>query len=84
MMGDLQAHLPTPTACSAVFDQKWHDLHAPPCCSQRKKGLEGTRVADVEEVKQKTAEALKGIKTDEFKHWFGQWEKYLNGYSASD
>ena len=30
MMGDLQVPLPTPAECSAVFDQKWCDPHAPP------------------------------------------------------
>ena len=34
-----------------------------------KKVLKGNRLAEVEEVKQKMAEALKGIKIDEFKHW---------------
>ena len=29
----------------------------------------------VEEVRQKMAEALKGIKTDEFRNCFEQWEK---------
>ena len=29
---------------------------------------------DVEEVKQNTAEALKGIKIDEFKNCFEQWK----------
>ena len=37
---------------------------------QLKKVLKGKRFADVEEVKQKTAEALKGIKIDEFKNCF--------------
>ena len=40
-----------------------------------KKVLKGKRPADVEEVKQKKAEALKGIKTSEFKNCFEQWEK---------
>ena len=35
--------------------------------------------ADVEEVKQKTAEALKGIKIDKFKNSFEQWEKVSIG-----
>ena len=35
----------------------------------------GKCFADVEEVKQKTAEALKDIKMDEFKHCFEQWKK---------
>ena len=29
----------------------------------------------MEEVKQKTAEALKGIRNDEFKNYFEQWKK---------
>ena len=33
-----------------------------------KKVLKGKRVANVEEVKQKRAESLTGIKTDKFKH----------------
>ena len=36
--------------------------------------LKGKGFADVEEVKQKMAEALKGIKVDEFKT-FEQWKK---------
>ena len=40
-----------------------------------KKVLEGKCVADVEEVKQKTTEALKGIKINEFKNCFEQWKK---------
>lgn len=44
-----------------------------------KKVLKGKRFADdVEEVKQKTAEALKGIKIDKFKHCSEQWEKRLD------
>ena len=42
-----------------------------------KKVLKGKCFADVEEVKQKTAEALKGIKIDEFKNYFKQWKKQL-------
>ena len=42
-----------------------------------KKALEGKHFADVEEVKQKTAEALKGIQTDKFKSCFEQWKKVL-------
>ena len=41
-----------------------------------KKVLKGKRFADVEEVKQKRAAALKGIKIDEFKNCFEQWEKF--------
>ena len=42
------------------------------------KVLKGKRFANVEEVKQKTAEALKGIKIDEFKNCFEQWKQHLN------
>ena len=59
--------------CSAIFDQKQHD---PPCStlpihlvlapvtfvSPDEKVLKEKYFADVEEVKQKMAEALKGIK----------------------
>ena len=37
-----------------------------------KKVLKGKHLADVEEVKQKMVEALKGIKIDEFKNCFEQ------------
>ncbi len=43
--------------------------------SRIKKSLKGKRFANVEEVKQKTAEALKCIKIDEFKNCFEQWIK---------
>ena len=57
--------------CSAVLDQKWHDPCAPPslitwphpkwlCCCCLKKVLKGKCFVDVEEVKQKMADALKG------------------------
>ena len=88
MRGDLWAHLPRCAECLAIFDQKWHDPHAPPslftqsCLEQHfflfsrmKKVLKEKHIADVEEVKPKTAEALKGIKTNEFKTCFEQWEK---------
>ena len=42
-----------------------------------KKVLKGKRFTTVEEVKQKTAEALKGIKTDKFKNCSEQWKKVL-------
>ena len=42
-----------------------------------KKVLKGKHFADVEEVKQKMAEALEGIKIDRFKHCFEQQEKHL-------
>ena len=40
-----------------------------------KKVLKGKHFANMEEVKQKTAEALKGTKINKFKNWFEQWEK---------
>ena len=44
-----------------------------------KKVHEGKRFADVEEVKQNMAEALKGIKIGEFKNCFEQWESISIG-----
>ena len=44
-----------------------------------KQFLKGKRFADVEEVKQKMAKALKGIKIDEFKNFSEQWKKVLIG-----
>ena len=41
--------------------------------------LKGKNFADVEEGRQKTAEALKDIKIDEFKNCFEQWKKCLIG-----
>ena len=38
----------------------------------------------MEEVKQKTAEALTGIQIHEFKHCFGQWKKCLYKRIASN
>ena len=80
MTGDLQVHLPTPAECSAVFDQKQHDLPCPTfpihpisprgtfLFPQKKRVLKGEHFADMEAVKQKTAEALKGIKIDKLKN----------------
>ena len=51
-------------------------------CFPMKKILKGKRFASVEEVKQKTAEALKSIKIDKFKNHFEQWEKHLDEYIA--
>ena len=56
-----------------IFDQKWHDPHVLPflftgyylsncVLFPQMKVLKGKHFADVEEVKQKTAEALKGIR----------------------
>ena len=44
-----------------------------------KKVLKGKYFSGVEEVTQKTAEALKGIKSDEFKNCFEQWQNVLVG-----
>ena len=49
-----------------------------------KKVLKGKHFADVEEVKQKTAEALKGIKIDEFKNCFEQGTKGLDRCISSN
>ena len=43
------------------------------------KGLKGNHFADVEDMEQKTAEALKGIKINEFKNCFEQWKKVSIG-----
>ena len=43
--------------------------------SPMKKVLKGKHCASVEEVKQKLAEELKGIKINEFKNCFEQWKK---------
>ena len=47
--------------------------------SPDEKSLQGNHFADVEEVKQKTAETLKGIKLCEFKNCFEQWKKVSLG-----
>ena len=73
--------------CSA-FDQKWHDPRAPPSLFTQshpletfslfplmKKVLKKKSFADVEEVKQKMAEARTGIKNDKFQNCFEQWKK---------
>ena len=49
-----------------------------------KKILKGKHFVDVEEVKPKTAEALKGIKINEFKNCSEQWKKCLNRCIASN
>ena len=43
--------------------------------AQMKKSPQRETFCNVEEVKQKTAEALKGIKIDELKNCFEQWKK---------
>ena len=49
-----------------------------------KKVLKGKHFTNVEEVKQKTAKALKSIKIDEFKNGFEHWEKHLDRCIASN
>ena len=51
---------------------------------QRKKVLKGKYFADVENMKQKMAEALGGIKIDEFKNCSEQRKKHLNRCTASN
>ena len=46
---------------------------------QMKKVLKGKYFADVEEVKQKMTEALKGIKIKEFKNCLEQWKNISIG-----
>ena len=48
-----------------------------------KKVLKGKHFADVEEMKQKTAKALKVTKIDKFKNCSEQWKKHLNRCIAS-
>ena len=43
-----------------------------------KKVLKGKYFVDVEEVKQRMAEALKSIKINKLKHCFEQWKKCLS------
>ena len=82
-MRDLWAHLHTPHWMLSSFltengmtltphppylpdlDPKWHFLFP-----QMKKILKGKCFADVEEVKQKSVEALRGIKIDNLKNYF--------------
>ena len=48
-----------------------------------KKILKGKCFADVKEVKQKMAEALKGTKINKLKNCFEQWKKCLDRWIAS-
>ena len=91
MMSDLHIHLPTQ---HWLFSGFWPKPARPPCPTLHihqislqltyffvfldKKVLKRKCFADNGRVKQKTAEALKGIKINEFKNCFEQWEKYLN------
>ena len=50
---------------------------------QMKKAPKGKYFSDVEGVKQKIAEALRGIKIDEFKNCSEQWEKNASNQTES-
>ena len=49
-----------------------------------KKVLKGKRFAELEEVKKKTTEALKGITLQEFQYCFEMWETHLDRCIASN
>ena len=49
-----------------------------------KQVFKGKHFADVQEVKQETAEALKGIKINKFKNCFEPWGKCLHRCIASN
>ena len=75
---------PHHTECWAVFDQNWHEPCVPhflftQSCPERlffiSPDEKVLKEKHVEEVKQQTAEALKGIKIDEFKNCFWTVEK---------
>ena len=92
MMGDLWAHLSTRRWVFSSFwpETAWLLCLMLPIYlillwvtffllfSQMKKVLKGKQFASVEEVKQQTAESLKGIKINMFKNCFEQWGKHLN------
>ena len=86
MIGDLQTH---PSRLHWMFSSFWPKTVWPLCptlpihlillsdifVSPMKRVLKKKRFANVEEVKQKTAEALKDIRIDEFKNCFWTMEK---------
>ena len=57
-------HSPNLTPSNFLFPLPW-----------KKKVLKGKHFVYVEEVKEKLAEALTGIKIEEFKNYFEQWRK---------
>ena len=88
---------PYPAECSADFDQKWHDplpLHFTLCIHlisphtnlfpQLKKVLKGKHFADVEQVKQKKAKALKASKSMSSKTVLRGDKKHLDRCVASN
>ena len=85
MMGVLQAHLSTTLSVQQFLTKNSmtpmpHPPYSPSLTSEllcvvvslMMKVLKGKRYADVEEEKQKMAEALNGIKINEFKNCFEQ------------
>ena len=90
MMGDFPGYLPTPCWLFSSFWTKNSTPPVPTLCIHPilpwatiylflwiKKVLKGKCFADVEEVKLKMAEVLKGIKI-KFKNCFEQWKKSLD------
>ena len=53
-------------------------------CLWMKKVFKGKHSVDLEEVKPERSEAVKGIKTDEFKNCFEQQKKCLDRCTASN
>ena len=97
-MGDLEHTSPYHWVFSSVWT-KMHVLCAQPFLSTQscrsaffwspsspplKKVIKGKCFADLEEMKQKMAEALKSIKIGEFKNCFEQWKKCFNMCIASN
>ena len=90
LMGDLWMHLPT---LCWVFSSFWLKMAWTPCTTllihwlawsncfvpQMTKVFKGKCFAQVEQVKQKITDAFKGIKINEFKNSFQQWENVLIG-----
>ena len=80
--------------CSAVFDEKQRDPHAPPslpyspglapgdfffCFLERKKSSKGNILPTWKRWNKKVTEALKDIRIDKFKNCCEQWKKVLIG-----
>ena len=91
-MGDLQVQLPTQSLSVQQFlTPKPHPPYSPNLTPsnffllpQMKKVLKDKRFASVQEVKQKIAEALKGIKIRELENYLKQREKCLNRFIVSN
>ena len=93
MLGDLPAHLPVAPECSAVFEPKLHDPHAPPSLftgyypeqfffvSPDEKSPQREKFCQCGRGETKMAEALKGIKINEFTHGSEQWKHISIGTS---